>query len=165
VVALVISAGLFAFANIHWLLSLPVGLIVFTAFYFTEIRDAKQYQAPVSAYGLHQQSPAEPTITRHVITAEVRTPTGLQIAEFEADPGAIKSFAGMVTRGKPFSEKTALSAGITQTQFNAMRDQFVKLGWAEWRNPAWPKAGVKLLDLGRAWLEKASSPSPTGQNH
>jgi hypothetical protein len=162
-VACGVSVGLFAFANIHWLLALPVGLTVFCVFYYVEMKDAKQYQAPLGAYGFQQQPPAEPVATRHTITAEVKTPTGMQIAEFEADPGAIKVFAGMVTRGQPFSEKTALSAGISQTQFNAMRDQFIKLGWAEWRNPAWPKAGVRLLSLGAAWIETAALPSSTGQ--
>ena len=150
----------------HWLLALGAGLVTFGWFYFAEMADAKLYQSPQSPIYDYQREmlPQQPPqITR--ITAEVKTQNGMQIAEFQCDSGALRIFAEAVTRGKPFSEKTAGTAGISQTQFNAMRDQFIKLGWAEWKNPAWPKAGVKLLESGQIWIEKAASPSPAGQNH
>lgn len=143
--------------NFHWLLALGAGLVVFGWFYFSEMTDAKQYQAPISPFPLfdyQKEMLPQPTITR--ITAEVKTQNGLQIAEFDADPSALKSFARKVTLHRAgFSEKTAQKCGITQEQFNQMRDQFIKSGWAEWKNPGNHRLGVNLLAGGVAWLEKA----------
>jgi hypothetical protein len=156
VVAWVISLGMFAFANIHWLLSLPVGMIVFSAFYFVEMRDAKQYQAPLGTYG-PQQSPAEPQRITHVITGEMKTGTKTTRIEFEADPEAVAKFSRKVTMfNSGFSEKTAQKCGITQPQWEGMRDQFIGREWAKWKNPAWHRAGVDLLPDGIAWLKKAA---------
>lgn len=141
----------------HWLLALGAGLVTFGWFYFAEMADAKLYQSPQSPIYDYQREmlPQQPTqITR--ITAEVKTKNGMQIAEFQCDPTALKSFARKITHHRAgFSEKTAQKCGITQETFNQMRDQFIKSGWAEWKNPGNHRLGVNLLAGGVAWLEKA----------
>lgn len=141
----------------HWLLALGAGLVTFGWFYFAEMADAKQYQAPISPLPLfdyQKEMLPQPIITR--ITAEVKTKNGMQIAEFQCDPTALKSFARKITLHRAgFSEKTAQKCGITQETFNQMRDQFLKTGWAEWKNAGNHRLGVNLLAGGVAWLEKA----------
>lgn len=143
--------------NFHWLLALGAGLVTFGWFYFAEMADAKLYQSPQSPIYDYQREmlPQQPPqITR--ITAEVKTQNGMQIAEFQCDPTALKSFARKITLHRAgFSEKTAQKCGITQETFNQMRDQFLKTGWAEWKNAGNHRLGVNLLAGGVAWLEKA----------
>lgn len=149
---LVLIIASFAFGW-HWLIAVGGGLVTFGFMFYTEITDAKSYQAPKQ---LAQQLPQQTTPQAVTITAEVKKENKIQMITFQADPEAVGKFARKVTKFHAgFSEKTAQKCGVHQEQFNLMRDEFIKSGWAEWKNPLNRKLGVVLKDDGIAWLEKA----------
>lgn len=149
------------YASPLWL-PFPVSLSVLAFLYYIEMKDAKSLQKEIT------QSSAQPAAhtgeaIRHIIVAELKTPTGLQSTDFElSNPRAISDFATDVIKyGKSFSEETAKKAGIKQTEFNKIRNQFINLNWAQWRNRLNRRSGIDLTDAGRAWLaEAANTPLP-----
>jgi hypothetical protein len=150
-----IATSISALVKFPWWLSVGggvfCGLAVFAFFFHSELEDAKQYQAPFFPLI------SEPQRTVTTINGEMKTGSKTTRIEFEADPEAVARFARKVTKfGAGFSEKTAQKAGITQPQWEGMRDQFIERGWAAWKNPAWHRAGIELTDTGRKWLEEAA---------
>jgi len=136
-----------------WWVAFVLAGIVFAWLFWVELEDAKDLQR------WNPNAPTEHAAPpNHVITAELKTPAGLQFAEFEVShPRNMTNFARrVVISGQSFSEATAKSAGITQTQFKKITKQFVNLQWAYWKNPTWHRAGVALTDSGISWLEKTA---------
>ena len=151
--ALILSMSLVLATDWHlWPFSIACGVIVFLAWMYVEMLDAKRLQLPIGT----QQ--AQPQPQKHTINGTVKNGGRIQLVEFDvSDPYAVTRFAKRVIRyGDGFSEKTAKRSGLSQGEFNDMRDQFFQLGWAEWRNPNWHRSGIVLHSEAITWLEKAS---------
>ena len=162
VLGVIFSLMILRIASLPLWLAGPVGICVFAFWYYVEMANAKSLQSSSDNQIQRQQQPAPPPDT-FIIKAEIKNPDGsMEIAEFNADPLALNKFAKAVTIGlHKFSEKTARKAGIPQTQYNAIRDEFIKRGWADWKNPNWHRAGVVLRSKGHQWLEQtANTPLP-----
>lgn len=136
-----------------WPFSIAFGIVVFLAWMYVEMLDAKRLQLPID---IQQTQQAQPQ--KHTINGTVKNGGRMQLIEFDVtDPYTVTKFAKQVILGGDgFSEKVAKRAGLSQGEFNDMRDQFLRLGWAEWRNPNWHRSGIVLHGEAITWLEKAA---------
>jgi len=141
---------------LHWALAFPAGLAIFAWWMWREMKDAKDLQRPTDTTQAQQQQ-SQPT-QKHTFTGEMKTGSQIQMIEFDVEnPHAVGKFARKVTQfGAGFSERSAKRAGIGQTEWYEMRDQFISRGWAKWKNPMFHRAGVVLLEKGEAWLEQVA---------
>ena len=107
----------------------------------------------------------EPPAPAYGIKAEVKSREGWQFATLPGEPASLHYMAQMVSRGSSFSERTATSAGLSQPEWMALRDEFITRGWAHWKNADRPQVGVALLGAGRAVLRSiAANPPPPPDN-
>lgn len=151
--AMMISAAGCWLWQITWWSTPIIGIAVMGLVYWAELKDAKSLQRQIN-FGQPAQPPAAPV--QHIISAEVKNGRTTQRAQFECDPAVMSNFARLVLAGRGFSEATAAKAGITQVEFNKIRDEFLTVGWATWKNPNWHRAGVILAEAGETWLKQAA---------
>lgn len=80
--------------------------------------------------------------------------------QFPGEARFLRRFAAAVDAGTcTFSERDAVVCGYTQ--FEALRDQFLLNGWADWRNQAEHRQGVELTEAGEQLLaQMAATPLP-----
>ena len=138
-----------------WPFSIAAGVVVFLGWMYFEMLDAKNLQYPVDQQQAQQQ-PQPPQ--KHTFAGELKNGSSLQMIEFDVkDPYAVERFARKVIQlGEGFSEKTAGKVGISQGEWEDIRNQFFKLGWAQWKNPNWHRSGITLFEPGRVWLEQVA---------
>ncbi|GAB4440011.1 MAG: hypothetical protein Kow0031_21940 [Anaerolineae bacterium] len=95
------------------------------------------------------------------VRTELKTTDGWQFDNLPGQPPALHKFATAISSGESFTERNATAAGLSQPEWNALRDKFVANNWAYWRNPQRPQVGVELLRAGRAVLRSiAATPPP-----
>ena len=84
--------------------------------------------------------------------------------EYEIDPEKLATYAGRVVSGiLNFSEKDAARDGITQTEFNRLKESFLLNGFARRKNDS-PNSGMVITHKGRAML-RAMATTPLPQNN
>lgn len=74
-----------------------------------------------------------------------------------------RAFYRAVSRGEPFAwSSTAASCDVIRSEFeDLIRDQFIDLRWADWKDDQRHNLGVDLNAKGRAAIRGLASPSPT----
>jgi hypothetical protein len=82
-----------------------------------------------------------------------------QLADLDATPAQLRRLAEGLLAGTPFAEGYWIGGGrpFSKAQFSALRAEFMRRGWASWRNPAAPNQGVDLTSQGRAVMRAFSS--------
>ena len=95
------------------------------------------------------------------VRAELKKDDGWQFSTLPGTPSALHKFAVTVNGGESFTERTSYTSGLTQQEWEALRNTFISNNWAYWRNPERPQVGVELLRSGRAVLRSiAATPPP-----
>lgn len=102
----------------------------------------------------------------HQVQVKVEQGKSWQFEDLPGDAHALWSFADDVSGERvSFSEAGARKSGYGAENYGRLRDQFIKRGWAGWRDPVNRQQGVELFRNGRSVLKAiASDPPPPVQS-
>lgn len=86
-----------------------------------------------------------------------------QLADLPASYDQLKELAVGVLRGAPLSEVTWSGPGrpFTRAEFGALRAEFLRRGWCDWRRADSPGQGVQLTPQGKAVVRSFASETVT----
>jgi hypothetical protein len=160
------GAALICYAGAWPLVTAPgLGLATAIFRYFGGMATAKNLLQVVETWSSESDpatgAPTDPETKSHLITVQVKEGKSWKFAYLGIDPKKLISFSLEVLNGSSFSERTAGSHEITQDEFRALRDEFLKRGWVEWNHPTRPQQGLSLRQNGKAVLRAiASTPPP-----
>ena len=93
-----------------------------------------------------------------------------QFIDLDISPEQLGILADGLLNGKPFTENvwTGFGKPFSRSQFASLRAEFMRRGWADWRNPEAPAQGVTLRPPGRAVLRTYANetvrPTPPHDN-
>lgn len=99
--------------------------------------------------------PVEPVVVQaaaETVRVEFREEGRMAFPELQASAGQMKDLAIGLLAGAPFSETTWCGEGrpFSRGQFQAVRGEFLKQGWARWRNERATNQGMEISPAGRA---------------
>ena len=157
------TGTLYAIGFEFWYIGPAVGFLVGCVRYFGGVNFAKGLVSIVEKI-IKEDNPDPDPGPRPAVqiqaTIEGDKRKSWQFADLPGDQEALVEIALMVLSGKTFSERVATRAGLTQDQFNGLRDAFLSRGWAEWVHPTRRQQGVKLSRNGRAILRAIAGHQP-----
>ena len=100
------------------------------------------------------QEVAAPVVeaTTDVVRVDFREEGRMAFPELQASPDQMKDLAIGLLGGAPFSEATWCGEGrpFSRGQFQAVREEFRRQGWARWRNERSTSQGMEISPAGRA---------------
>lgn len=127
----------------------------------------------VAAYGVDESGVADPGGTdrpgpggeSQLVRVQFSEGRQMQLVDLPANLEQLVTLAGGLLAGATFSESswTGSGAAFTRSEFKALRDEFLRRGWAVWRRPESPAQGVALTRQGQAVVRHFASmtASPT----
>jgi len=164
-VSLALVGPVWYFEQLPWWISPAGGLVVALWRYFglmSVARSLLEVVETITQADINDDGQVGPP-QRQVVSVEVKNESGQrwQFADLPGSPQAVQGLAVAVLAGESFSERSAVSAGLTQEDFRSLRDLFLDRGWCEWNHPTRKQQGLKLLRSGRSVLRAiAYSPLP-----
>jgi len=87
----------------------------------------------------------------------------VDIIDLPAEPRQLTAFADGVLTGRSLSQAAWIGRGqpFSRSEYDALRDEMIRRGLAQWRSPGEPAQGWELLASGRAMLRHFASDAPT----
>lgn len=105
--------------------------------------------------------PAQPDKVRVMLTkpGDGAGSKSTQLADLPVSYDQLEELADGLLRGAPFAENTWSGGGrpFTRSEFGALRGEFLRRGWVEWRRGDSPGQGVILTAQGKAVIRSFSS--------
>ena len=166
IIAALLGLLLMALFAWPWYAPLVIGLIVLALTWLFLLLDHRSLLWSVETIigldidgdGQTGQPKALPAPT---IRAEVKQGPRWQFADLPGPHPALRKFAIRLLADRvTFSERGAAACGYS-VAWEALRDEFIRQEWAQWRRPNAPKQGVQLTPAGLALLQSiAETPTP-----